>query len=62
MHLGSIMVAKDEFWNLQAQDQMMWFRGTVIERSQSYVIENESVRVDGVSATYDIDTAALRNI
>jgi len=56
------MVAKDEFWNLQAQDQMMWFRGTVIERSQSYVIENESVRVDGVSATYDIDTAALRNI
>jgi len=56
------MVAKGVFWVSQAQDQMMLFRGTVIERSQFYVIENGSVTVDGLSAIYDIDTAALINI
>jgi len=61
MHLGSIMVAKGEFRGFQAQDQMMWCCGMVIERSQFYVIENGSVTVDGVYAIYGIDTAALIN-
>lgn len=61
MHLGSIVFVKGEFWGFQAQDHMVSFRGTVTERSQFYVIENGSVRVDWVSAIYDKDTAALMN-